>query len=125
MVGSRCVVSSRALVGPGGLGGVSLLAPWWRSLVGSALAAGACRWRLRASSRAFSDAVVVAGFSSLATASAFAAAWGWACGCALCVRRFSGGVFGVSVPVSVPPSARSLSALVPAVLPPPVFVARG
>jgi hypothetical protein len=55
---SMCLSSSRSLVVPG-RGGVALAAPWWHSLVGSALSAGACRWRLRASARAFSGAVVV------------------------------------------------------------------
>jgi hypothetical protein len=83
-----------------------LAAPWWRRLVGSALAAGACRWRLRASVRSFTAAVVVVGFSSPAAAAAFAAAWsGWV-GFPLAVRRFAGGVWGVSVPVAVPPSLR-------------------
>ena len=59
---SMCLPSSRSLVAPDrGLGGLPLAAPWWRSLVGSALSAGACRWRLRASARAFSGAVLVAG----------------------------------------------------------------
>jgi hypothetical protein len=123
---SFSLVSSRSLVVPGaGLGGVPLSAPWWRSLVGSALAVGACRWRLRASSRAFSGAVVVVGFSSPAAAAAFASAWGWWCGCSLAVRRFAGGVFGVSVPVCAPPGACSLASPPPSALPPPVWVGRG
>jgi hypothetical protein len=125
LASSRCLVGSRSLVAAGGLGGVPLSAPWWRALVGSALSAGACRWRLRASSRAFSGAVVVVGSSSSAPAVAFASAWGWWCGCALCVRRFAGGVWGVSVPVCAPPGARSLASPPPSALPPPVWVGRG
>jgi hypothetical protein len=105
VVGSRALVVSRgSLVSP-------LSAPWWRRLVGFALAAGACRWRLRRSVRSFAGAVVVAGFSSSAAASAFASAWsGWV-GFPLAVRRFAGAagpVWGVSVPPSVrlsPPPA--------------------
>ncbi len=125
LASSRCLVGSRSLVAAGGLGGVPLSAPWWRSLVGSALAAGAVRWRLRPSSRSFAGAVVVAGFSSPAAAAAFASAFGWWCGCALAVRRFAGGVWGVSVPVCAPPSAASLSSPAPARLPAPVWVGRG
>jgi hypothetical protein len=67
-----CLSSSRSLLAADrGLGGLPLAAPWWRSLVGSARA---CRWRLRASARAFPGAVVVVGFSSSAAAVAFAAA---------------------------------------------------
>jgi hypothetical protein len=101
-----------------------LSAAWWRVVVGSALAFGACRWRLRASARSFSGAVVVAGFASQASAVRFGAAWGWWCGLSLCVRGFAGGVWAVSVPVSAPPY-RSLSLPVPARLPAPVFVPRG
>jgi len=105
------VVSRGSLVAP-------LAAPWWRSLVGFALVAGACRWRLRASSRAFSGAVVVVGFGSSAAASAFALAWSSWVGFPLAVRRFAGAagpVFGVSVPVAVPPSLRLVaSAALPA-----------
>jgi hypothetical protein len=125
LASSRCLVGSRSLVAAGGLGGVPLSAPWWRSLVGSALAAGAVRWRLRCSSRSFSGAVVVAGFSSPAAAAAFASAFGWWCGCALCVRRFAGGVWGVSVPVCAPPASPALVSPPPAALPPPVWVERG
>jgi hypothetical protein len=97
------------------------LAPWWRRLVGSALAAGACRWRLRASARSFSGAVVVVGFRSASAASAFAAAWsGWV-GFPLAVRRFAGPVWGVSVPVAVPPSLRLAP---PPALPAPLAWAR-
>lgn len=122
---SRCLLGSRSLVAAGGLGGVPLSAPWWRSLVGSALAAGAVRWRLRCSLRSFSGAVVVVGFSSSAAAAAFASAWGWWCGCSLAVRRFAGGVWGVSVPVCAPPGARSLAPPPPSALPAPVWVGRG
>lgn len=91
-----------------------MAAPWWRRLVGSALSCGARRWRVRASVRSFSGAVVVVGFSSLAAAAAFAAAWaGWV-GFPLAVRRFAGGVWGVSVPVAVPPLLRLAA---PAALP--------
>jgi hypothetical protein len=113
------LVRSRSLVAPGrGLGGVPLSAPWWRSVVGLGLSAGAVRWRLRSSVRAFSGAVVVVGFGSPAAASAFASSLGGWCGLSLAVRRFvgaSGPVWGVSVPVAVPPFL-SL-ALAPAVLP--------
>ena len=109
VVASFSVVGSRALVVSRGFVVAPLSAPWWRRLVGSALAAGACRWRVRASGRAFSGAVVVVGFGSAVAASAFAAAWaGWV-GFPLAVRRFAGAagpVFGVSVPVAVPPSLR-------------------
>ena len=122
MAGSFSLISSRAVVVP--RGPLPLSAPWWRRLVGFALAAGACRWRLRRSVRSFSAAVVVVGFSSSAAASAFAGAWsGWV-GFPLAVRRFSGRcgpVFGVSVPVAVPPSLR-LSP--PPALPAPVAWAR-
>lgn len=98
-----CLSPSRSLVAPDrGLGGLPLAAPWWRSLVGSALASGACRWRLRASARAFSGAVVV-GFSSSSAAGR--------CG-------------GVSVPVCAPPGARSLASPPPLGLSAPVWVAR-
>ena len=114
LVGSRSLVVSRgSLVAP-------LSAPWWRRLVGSALGAGACRWRVRASRRSFSGAVVVAGFGSAASASAFAAAWSSWVGFPLAVRRFRGAagpVFGVSVPVAVSPGLRLA---VPASLPRPV-----
>lgn len=114
LVGSRSLVVSRgALVSP-------LSAPWWRRLVGSALASGACRWRVRASRRSFSGAVVVVGFGCAAAAAGFAAAWsGWV-GFPLAVRRFAGRggpVFGVSVPVAVPPVLRLAA---PAVLPRPL-----
>jgi hypothetical protein len=80
-------------------------ATWWRSVVGSALAAGACRWRVRPSQRSFSGAVVVAGFRAEATALRFAAAWAGWCGLAMAVRvRASQGarVWAVSVPVAWP-----------------------
>jgi hypothetical protein len=111
---SMCLSSSRSLVAPSrGLGGVALAAPWWRSLVGSALSSGAYRWRLQASARAFSGAALVAGFGCPAAAARFAAAWASWCDCSLAVRRFAGRagpVWGVSVPVCVPPGARSLAA---------------
>ncbi|WP_200383193.1 hypothetical protein, partial [Thiococcus pfennigii] len=103
---SAFALPSRALVAPArGLGGVPLAAPWWRSLVGSALAAGAVRWRVRASARSFSGAVIVAGFRSCGAAVAFAAAWSWWCGCAVALRRRASGgsvVWAVSVPVAWP-----------------------
>jgi len=100
------VVSSRSVC----RGGVRpLVAPWWRSLVGSALSAGACRWRVRLSGRSFSGAVVVVGFRSSSAASAFAAAWAGAVGFPCVVRSFRG-VFGVSVPVAVPPALALLPA---------------
>ena len=94
-----------------GLGGIPLTAVWWRRVVGSALASGACRWRLRGSGRSFSGVVVMAAFPSRAEAWAFARAWGWWCGCRLALRpRRSGGVrvWAVSVPVAAP--ARSAPA---------------
>ncbi|MBL8252375.1 MAG: hypothetical protein JNJ76_02080 [Candidatus Competibacter sp.] len=115
--GAFSVVSSRALVVSRGLA-PSLAAPWWRRLVGFALSAGACRWRLRSSRRSFSGAVVVAGFASAASAAAFASAWSSWVGFPVAVRRFAGRaglpVFGVSVPVACPPSLRLVS---PAPLP--------
>jgi hypothetical protein len=124
-VGNFSSVSSRSLVAPGrGLRGVPLSAPWWRVLVGSALSAGALRWRLRASPRSFSGVVVVVGFASPAAASAFALTWsGWV-GVAVAVRRFScasGTVWGVSVPVAAPPSSVCAGAL-PSRLPSPAWV---
>ena len=117
--GSFSVVPSRALVVARG-SAPALSAPWWRSLVGSALASGASRWRVRASARSFSGAVVVAGFGCAASAASFAAAWsGWV-GFPVAVRRFAGRcgpVFGVSVPVACPPSLRLAS---PAALPAPL-----
>lgn len=98
--------TSRTLVAPGrGLGGMPLTAAWWRRVLGSALAAGARRWRVRPSERAFSGAVVVVGFASQAAARRFAGAWGWWCGCRLAMRRrVSGGrtLWAVSVPVNWP-----------------------
>jgi hypothetical protein len=105
-VASFSVVSSRSLVLSRGSLVSPLSAPWWRSLVGFALVAGACRWQVRRSARA----------------SAFASAWsGWV-GFPLAVRRFAGAagpVFGVSVPVAVPPSLRLAAA---ASLPAPAWV---
>jgi len=121
-----CLVSSRSFVAPRP-GRPPLAAPWWRSLVGSALAAGALRWRLRASPRSFSGAVVVVGFGSPAAAASFASAWsGWV-GFAVAVRRFAGAagpVWGVSVPVSAPPVLPSVAAPVPP-LPPRLGWVRG
>ncbi len=109
VVAAFSVVSSRSLVVSRGSLVAPLSAPWWRSLVGSALSSGACRWRVRRSVRSFSGAVVVVGFSSASAASVFAGAWsGWV-GFPCAVRRFAGAagpVFGVSVPVAVPPSLR-------------------
>ena len=121
------LVSSRSVVASGrGLGGVPLSAPCWRVLVGSALSAGACRWRVRASGRSFSGAVLVAGFSSQVAADAFAAAWSGWCGLSLAVRRFSGRggvpVWGVSVPVAVAPSAPALASGAPSALPAAAWV---
>ena len=102
----RSIVSSRALVAPGqGFGGRPLVAPWWRSLVGHALLAGAVRWRVRGSGRSFTGAVVVLGFDNCGTAVAFGSAWAWWVGCALALRkRTSQGrtVWAVSVPVHWP-----------------------
>ena len=118
-VAAFSVVSSRSFVVPRGSSVAPLAAPWWRSLVGSALGAGAVRWRVRASSRAFSGAVVVVGFASASAAAGFAGAWsGWV-GFPVAVRRFAGRagapVFGVSVPVAVPPALRlALPASLPA-----------
>jgi len=84
---------------------------------------GAVVWR-SALARSGLGAVVVVGFSSSAAASAFASAWaGWV-GFPLAVRRFAGAagpVFGVSVPVAVPPSLRLAP---PAALPAPLAWAR-
>ncbi|MBE2293848.1 MAG: hypothetical protein IAF00_02815 [Phycisphaerales bacterium] len=94
---SRALVVSR--------GGSVLSAPWWRRLVGSALSAGAVRWRLRRSSRAFSGAVVVVGFSCFGRAVAFASAWSGWCGFPVVVSPrvgVSGRVWAVSVPAAPP-----------------------
>jgi hypothetical protein len=108
---------SRSLVVPGiGAGGVPLVAPWWRVVVGSGLSCGAVRWRVRSSLAAFSGAVVVVGFSSRSAAVSFAGAWSGTVGFPCAVRHFSGGVWGVSVPVAAPPSP-AVVAPVP-VLPP-------
>jgi hypothetical protein len=97
---------SRALIAPGrGFDGRPLAAPWWRCLVGSALATGARRWRVRYSRRSFSGAVLVVGFDGCGAAVAFAAAWAWWVGCALALRRRStpsGTLWAVSVPVAWP-----------------------
>jgi hypothetical protein len=93
---SRSLVVSRGVAAPWS-------AAWWRLVVGSALSAGAVRWRVRGSSRAFSGAVVVAGFASASRAQAFAVAWsGWVgVGCVVRPRRCPrcGRVWAVSVPV--------------------------
>jgi len=81
-----------------------LCAPWYRILIGSALSSGACRWRVRLSSRSFSGAVVVVGFRSRPSALVFATAWSSWIRVPVAVRPFSGSVFGVSIPVAVPPS---------------------
>jgi hypothetical protein len=125
---SMCLSSSRSLAAPGrGLGGVALAAPWWRSLVGSALssarAVGGCGPRLgRSPARRSSPASVAP-----AAAARFAAAWASWCA----ARSPCGGspaaaarCWGVSVPVCVPPGARSLAAPPPSGLPAPVWVAR-
>lgn len=115
LVGSRSLVVVRSF-------GVPLCAPWWRVLVGSALASGAVRWRLRSSPRSFSGAVVVVGFSSPVVAGAFAAAWsGWV-GFPCAVRLFAGGVWGVSVPIAAPPSSPCAAVSPPPVLPPRSWV---
>lgn len=114
---SFSLLSSRALVVSRGSRVSPLSAPWWRSLVGSALVAGACRWRVRSSSRSFSGAVLVVGFACFGRALRFASAWSRWCGFPLVVRRFAGRcgpVWGVSVPVAVPPALRlSVAAGVP------------
>lgn len=108
------IISSRSVVAPSaGLRGFPLAAPWFRVVVGHALRAGASRWRLRASSRSFSGAVVVVGFADQSTAAAFAAAFSGWCGLSLAVRRFGLALWGVSVPVAAPPSARSLRLPIP------------
>lgn len=113
--GSFSLVSSRAIVAPArGFSGLPLSAPWWRAVTGHALAFGASRWRLRASSRAFSGSVVVVGFADPSAAATFAAAFSGWCGLSLAVRRFGAALWGVSVPVAAPPSARSLRLPVPA-----------
>lgn len=121
VVAAFSVLSSRSLVVSRGAAVSPLAAPWWRALVGSALSCGARRWRVRASVRSFSGAVVVVGFRSASAAARFASAWSGWCGFPLAVRRFAGPVFGVSVPVAVPPSLRLAP---PAALPAPVAWAR-
>ena len=112
------ISSSRSLVTPDrGLGGLPLAAPWWRSLVGSALSSGACRWRLRASARAFSGAALVAGFGCPAAAARFVAAWASWCGCSLAVS-------GACPCRYACPPVRALSLLPRPRLPAPVWVAR-
>lgn len=78
---------------------------WWRSVVGAGLAGGACRWRVRASSVAFSGAVVVVGFWCFGRAVRFARSLALRGGVPVAVRvRSSGGVWvwAVSVPVASP-----------------------
>ena len=101
---------------PRGLASRPLVALPWRRVAGLALASGAVRWRLRSSGRSWSGAVVVAGFGSAAAASAFCGRVAPGCGLPLAVRHFSG-VWGVSVPVAVPPSLVPRLA-VPGPLPP-------
>lgn len=99
--GCAVAAASSFVVPRGGL--PPLAAAPWRRVVGSALFAGARRWRLRRSARSFSGVVVVAGFSSPAAASAFAGSWSGWCGFPVVVRRFAGPagpLFGVSVPVA-------------------------
>lgn len=119
-MGAFSLVSSRSLVAPSRFG-VALCAPWWRVLVGSALASGAVRWRLRSSPRSFSGAVVVVGFSSRPAAVAFASAWSGVVGFPVAVRCFSG-VWGASVPVAAPPSSACAAVSPPPVLPPRSWV---
>ena len=109
---------------PKGLASRPLVALPWRRVSGLALACGAVRWRLRASARSWSGAVVVAGFGSAAAASAFCGRVAPGCGLPLAVRQFAGPVFAVSVPVAVAP--RALARLpVPGPLPPVRVWARG
>lgn len=113
--GSHSLISSRSLIAPArGFSPLPLSAPWFRVVVGHALAFGASRWRLRRSARSFSGAVVVVGFTDQSAASTFAAAFSGWCGVSLAVRRFGAALWGVSVPVAAPPAARSLSLPVPA-----------
>ena len=116
------LISSKSLCAPArGLGGVALCAPACRVLVGSALASGACRWRLRSSTRSFTSAVVVVGFKSQNAAVIFAAAWSAWCGVACAVRKFSG-IFGVSVPVAAPPASAAAHTPPPPQLPAPQWI---
>ncbi len=111
------LISSKSLVAPArGLHGVALCAPAWRVLVGSALSSGACRWRLRSSSRSFTNAVVVVGFKSHNAAIIFAAAWSAWVGVACAVRKFNN-IFGVSVPVAAPPASAAAHTPPPQQLP--------
>ena len=113
-LGSRSLLSSRAIIAPpSGFSPLPLSAPWWRVVTGHALAFGAARWRLRRSARSFSGAVVVVGFADQSAAATFAAAFSGWCGVSLAVRRFGAALWGVSVPVAAPPSARSLRLPVP------------
>lgn len=89
-------------------GGRVLAALPWRRLVGSALSAGCSRWRLRASSRSFSGAVLVVGFACFGRAASFASAWsGWV-GFPVAVSPRAGAagrLWCVSVPVAAPVAA--------------------
>ena len=68
--GSHSLISSRSLIAPArGFSPLPLSAPWFRVVVGHALAFGAARWRLRRSARSFSGAVVVVGFADQSAAS--------------------------------------------------------
>lgn len=74
----------------------------FRSVAGSALAAGCVSWSVRQSSRSFSGSVVVPVFGSAAAAATFATRWSARCGVPVVVRGLS-----VSVPcVWVPPAPR-------------------
>ena len=74
----------------------------WRVVVGSSLAAGSVRWRLRPSSRAWSGFVAVCAFPSRSAAFWFARSWAFRSGAGSCVVRplSSRGslVWAVSVP---------------------------
>ena len=80
------------------------------SVVASAGRVGAGRWGLPVARAGVCARVLRCrgrgGFGSAVAASAFASAWsGWV-GFPLAVRRFAGAVWGVSVPVTVPPLLR-------------------
>lgn len=103
VLGVLVVASSSPLVVS--RGGSVLAALPWRRVAGSALAAGCCRWRVRASSRSFSGAVLAVGFPCFGRAAAFASAWsGWVGFPVAVSPRSSGGVrvWSVSVPVAAP-----------------------
>ena len=95
-----CVKGSSAVMGPGPLAAI-----WWRRAAGFSVFAGASRWRVRASSRSFSGAVLVAGFPCFARAARFASRFAAFTGFPLAISpRSSGGVriWAVSVPVLFP-----------------------